>query len=267
MKKTVVYPFNITAFCSAFDFRWEKSFFFSGEQHNFWEIVCVIDGSVEITEDEKVYVLSSGDMICHAPTEFHRIKSYGGTEPHVNVLSFTHRGELPKNLSDGPFSLSAEELSEYTRLFKSIHRWFNLDEVDDPSVSAECTLSLSSFLLRLSRRKPSEKTAPLGRRAGEYRRIVKIMQSGIYENLTLSDIALRAAVSVSTVKSLFLSFLGISPIRYYSLLQIEEAKRLLCDGLSVSEIAERMNFSSPNYFCSFFKRLVGASPSRYKGNL
>ena len=267
MRKTVVYPFNITAFCSAFDFRWEKSFSFAGEQHNFWEIVCVIDGTVEITEDENIYVLSSGDMICHAPSEFHRIKSYGGTEPHVIVLSFTHRGEIPKGLSNGTFSLSADELSEYTHIFKNIHRWFNHGAEDTPLLSAESTLRLSAFLLHLSERTPSVKTTSVSRRAEEYQRIVKIMQSGIYENLTLSDIAQRSAVSVSTVKTLFLTFLGISPIKYYSLLQIEEAKRLLNADISIYEIADKMNFSSPNYFCSFFKRICGISPSRYRSNL
>jgi AraC-like DNA-binding protein len=82
--------------------------------------------------------------------------------------------------------------------------------------------------------------------------------------VTLSDIAKRSAVSISTVKPLFFNFLGVSPIKYYSLLQIDEAKRLLNEGLTVSEISEKMNFSSPNYFCSFFKRMAGCTPSKYR---
>lgn len=264
MKKEISYPFKITAFHSAFDFKWDKTFNFAGERHGFWEIVAVCGGKVEITEDEKIYVLSAGDMICHAPLEFHRIRSYGDTEPHVLVISFEHEGTLPEKLADGPFSLSADELSSYTHLFKRIYEWFNVETEGDEYLGAATGYALSDFILRLSSAHTPFKAVNVSGRAREYQQIVKIMQNAVYDNLTLSDIARRAAVSVSTVKSLFFTFLGISPIKYYSLIQIDEAKRLLSDGYSINETSEKMNFSSPNYFCSFFKRIVGCTPSRYK---
>lgn len=264
MKKTIRYPFYITAFQSAFDFKWDKTFSFAGERHGFWEIVAVCGGKVEITEDEKIYVLSAGDMICHAPLEFHRIRSYGDTEPHVLVISFEHEGALPEKLADGPFTLSADELSRYTHLFKKLHEWFNGETDSGQDLGAAVGYSLSDFILSLCSAHTPSKAVNVSGRAREYQQIVKIMQSAVYDNLSLSDIARRATVSVSTVKSLFFTFLGISPIKYYSLIQIDEAKRLLSDGLSVNEVSEKMNFSSPNYFCSFFRRMVGCTPSKYK---
>ncbi len=264
MKKTVQYPFRITAFHSSFDFKWDKTFSFAGERHGFWEIVAVCSGKVEITEDEKIYVLSAGDMICHAPTEFHRIRSYGDTEPHVLVVSFEHEGVLPEKLSDGPFTLSPNELAEYSLIFKRLYEWFNGETDSSEGYGAAIGFALSDFILRLSSAHTPFKAVNVSGRAREYQQIVKIMQSTVYDNLSLSDIAKRAAVSVSTVKSLFFTFLGISPIKYYSLIQIDEAKKLLSEGASVCEISEKMNFSSPNYFCSFFKRIVGCTPSKYK---
>ncbi len=264
MKKTVFYPFKITAFHSAFDFKWDSSFNFMGERHGFWEIVTVCSGKVEITEDEKIYVLSAGDMICHAPLEFHRIRSYGDTEPHVLVTAFEHDGILPEKLADGPFTLSADELAQYSMIFKKLHEWFNEETDGRETVGAMTGLSLSDFILRLSSEHTPVKAASTSGRAREYQQIVKIMQNAVYDNLSLSDIARCAAVSVSTVKSLFFTFLGISPIKYYSLIQIDEAKKLLSEGFSVNETSEKMNFSSPNYFCSFFKRIVGCTPAKYK---
>ena len=51
-----------------------------------------------MTEDERVYTLKEDSIIFHAPMEFHRIKSAGGSSPSVRVMSFTASGELPDQL-------------------------------------------------------------------------------------------------------------------------------------------------------------------------
>ena len=42
------------------------------------------------------------------------------------------------------------------------------------------------------------------------------------------------------------------------------AKKLLAGGMGVTEVAEKMSFSSQNYFSVVFKRKVGVSPLQYK---
>ena len=263
MKKEIHHPFLIRTLRSAYDFRWDASFRFAGERHDFWEFVCVLDGMVEVVEDEKVYLLSSGEMICHASGEFHRIRSFGNTAPHVLVLSFQHEGEIPAKLADGLFLLSSDERNEYQAIFSRAKAWFSDCVPNDQLAGAEAAAALTSFLCRLATTHDPHNTQSHSDRAREYRRIVEIMQDAVCENLSLAEIAARAAVSASTVKALFAAFSSISPIKYYSQLQIEHAKKLLWEGVSIAEIADRMRFSSPNYFSSFFKRLHGASPRDY----
>ncbi|MBR2073410.1 MAG: AraC family transcriptional regulator, partial [Alistipes sp.] len=46
---------------------------------------------------------------------------------------------------------------------------------------------------------------------------------------------------------------------------VYEAKRLLkYSGLSIREIAIKLNFASQSFFGKYFKQRVGVSPSRYK---
>ena len=46
---------------------------------------------------------------------------------------------------------------------------------------------------------------------------------------------------------------------------VYEAKRLLkYSGLSIQEIATKLNFASQSFFGKYFKQRVGVSPSRYK---
>ena len=257
--------FSVTSFHSAIPFQWDESFIFDGEDHDFWEIVFVTEGEVEVTEDEKVYRLQKNDLILHAPMEFHRIRSYGGTLPHVLVLSFKHQGLMPSSLSEGLFSLSKDEVDEYHALFLRAHHWFR-DQGDETSASkgAEIGTSLASFLLRTCARHIPGSTVSNQSRAREYQYVIEAMQREVCSNLTLPEIAARAAISVSKMKSLFLTYSGVSPKKYYAQLQIREAMRYLESGMSVSEVSDRLSFSSPNYFSLFYKRHLGYPPHKSK---
>ena len=99
--------------------------------------------------------------------------------------------------------------------------------------------------------------------AQEYRKIVEAMRRGLHKNLTLSDLSKECHVSVSYIKTLFQTQVGISPKLFYTQLRRTEALRLLMGGVPVGEVAERMNFSSPNYFSSFMKKHLGMPISEY----
>ena len=262
MSRVIEYPFSIFDINTANDFYWDENFNFKGESHNFFEIVCVLDGAVESVEDEKVYILHRGDMVLHAPMEFHRIKSALSSRPHVLIMSFHHSGELPSILSEGVFSLTDGEICEYERIFGLCYEFLRGE--GEQKVGMSAGLGLCDFLLRLSSSHIPGDTASKGKRAEEYRRIVDVMQAGIGENLTLSEIAVRSAVSLSSMKLLFKEFSGESPKLYYSKLRLREACRLLDTGASVAEVAIKLGFSSPNYFSLFFKRNVGMLPKSFK---
>ena len=255
--------FDIRAFYSAFKFQWDKNFVFSGESHEPWEIVFVTDGRVEVTEDEKIYRLGAGDMILHAPWEFHRIRSSEGTSPCVMVMAFLASGELPSKLKNGIFSLDRMLFGEYLEVFESIYKVIS-KKSENEYCATEAAALLTSFLIRLSK-KLNDETQPISTvSAREYKSAVFAMNEGICENLTLTDIAQSCNVSVSYLKLLFDKYAGVSPKSYYSKLRIQHACELLKSGMSVTATADAMNFSSPNYFCVFFKRHMGISPFEYQ---
>lgn len=257
------YPFRITAFHSAYDFSWDDTFRFLGESHDFWEFVCVLDGEVEVVEDEKVYSLYGGDMICHGPNEFHRICSAGGSHPHVLVLTFNHEGELPPRLWEDVFFLSPEEKTEYYEIFKRVYAAFHGVNTD-PYAEAEAAYALAAFLVRLAAHKPASRPPLRASRSAEmYQELIETMKAGVAENYSLNDLAKRHAISVSAVKKLFRDYAGIGAMSYYAMLRGQEALRLLTNGKSIEETAEMLNFSSVNYFSLCFKKQFGAPPARY----
>lgn len=263
MAKNIEKQFEITAFYTAFSFAWNSDFVFHGESHDFWEIVFVLDGHIEATEDEKIYQLQENDLILHAPMEFHRIKSAGGTCPSGVILSFSANGHLPDRLWEGSFALNAEESAEYRALTQRIIAFWGSD-IDSSYAGQEAGDALAAFLIRLGSNKRPNLRLDHSQSAIEYKHAISVMNEHVCKNSTLGEIARGCNISVSYLKLLFQKYAGISPKRYYDNLRIQYAVSQIRAGVTSAEIAAKMNFSSACYFSTFFQRQTGKKTSAYR---
>ena len=78
---------NVSKIVTVHYFEFDKNFVFKGESHDFWEMVYVDKGSVQIGRDLENLSLSQGEIIFHRPNEFHSIKALGSA-PNFFVVSF-----------------------------------------------------------------------------------------------------------------------------------------------------------------------------------
>lgn len=254
--------FRFTLLRTVWNFNWDESFVFSGETHISWEIVYVASGCVCVTEDENLYTLREGEMIIHAPMEFHSIRSAENTNPNVYVITSIVEGALPKNLTEGVFALTQAEQKEYKEIYSRLFDFFNSDE-RDALYGQECTDSLSAFLIRINKNHTAEAKLLLSHSAMEYKRIILSMVEHVSDNCTLEELAALNKTSASNIKALFKKHSGTSPMLHYSRLRCTEAIRLMSEGYSAAETANALNFSSPNYFNTFFKRMTGKPPAAF----
>lgn len=257
--------FSIRYFWTSHDYYWSDDFVFEGEEHSEWELVYVVSGAVECTEDNHVYHLTKGNFLVHGPMEFHTIRSADNTTPHVLITSFSVDGTLPEELKDGVFSLSTDMQHTYEGIFKMVKE-FTEEPDGNALLGEEATHRLSAFLLRLNRRYTAENSLLRSRAASQYTQLVETMTARVCDNCSLEEIAAQHHISVSYVKQLFQRFAGISPKMYYSRLRYSEAVRLLSEGFTAAQVADRLNCSSPNYFSVFFKKMSGQPPARYMRN-
>ena len=255
--------FLITGIGHVHDRMFSQKHDFKGERHDFTEIVYVHSGSVQIVENENVYVLGDGDLLIHAPMEFHCIKSYADTQPHVYNLSLTAEGQLPTQLFAGVFHLDRQMQAEFLSCVE-MGRQLLGDKQHTHLAGQRTAENLSVFLLELCRRKASTQVDATDGAARIYRRLVKDMQASVCMDLTLDQIAAQGFISISYLKQLFRQYANTTPKRFYDELRIKYAAAQLKEGKPVSEIAETMGFSSPNFFTTFFKRHMGVTPSVYR---
>ncbi len=85
-------------------------------------------------------------------------------------------------------------------------------------------------------------------------------------SLNVAKLAALSGMSDTYFRKLFVSLLGITPLKYINDLRVSYAMELLNSGyFSVSEIAEKCGFENQKYFSAVIKKQTGFPPSFFKG--
>ena len=94
--------------------------------------------------------------------------------------------------------------------------------------------------------------------------VTSYIRAHLGEPLSVAQISARFHYSRNRMGHLYKAATGISLGRAIALERIARAKELLADGeKSVTEIAEDLGYSSPQYFSKKFAQEVGCPPSQY----
>lgn len=108
------------------------------------------------------------------------------------------------------------------------------------------------------------------RRLGERTELDDVLlwiEDEAHRELTLADIAARAAVSVRTLNRRFQAETGQTPMQWLTGVRIRNAQHLLestADG--IESIGRHVGFSSPANFREQFRKLTGVSPQQYRNS-
>lgn len=97
-------------------------------------------------------------------------------------------------------------------------------------------------------------------------KLTEYMQTNLYKNLSLQEIADYFEISPSYICRIFKVYYNDTPISYYNRIKIEEARKMLDEyqNMRVKDIAEMLGFSDQYYFSKVFKQQFGVSPLVYK---
>ncbi len=253
------------------DAQKKPDFHFEGESHPFWEMVYVKDGNVGVSADERIYSLSAGDIIFHKPMEFHRIWSAENSSPMLNIITFEAEGEKVNELCDLTLKLDEagiillERCVDIGKKAFTYNRGRVITAVEDERLCQEYCNYLEIFLLSLLSRGSFEKL-PIESSDDSriFSDVVLFLRDNIEKKLNVEQIADRFFISPSRIKRLFSKYAGIGVISYFNNMKILEAQKLLREGFSASETAEKLGFANQFYFCTVFKRILGITPMDFK---
>lgn len=267
--KPIKRDIKIETFMSCLNDIRPKGFDFSGEMHDFWEVVYLKSGCAIATADDRVYEITAGQLLFHKPLEFHRIRSAYDSTPHLLNISFTASGDRMKQFENAFFELNSEQQATFETINKKIgkiEKMYKNGEQNSKDYSAETTeaaVMLENLLIELS-----ETNEPVKNKRTEnekqYSNIISVLNDNCEDNFSVDDIAKLCGMSVSNLKRIFALYSDIGIAKYFLKLKLRRACELIVSGVGTTEIAERLGFSSTAYFNTVFKREMGITPAQFR---
>jgi AraC-like DNA-binding protein len=93
---------------------------------------------------------------------------------------------------------------------------------------------------------------------------VTFINENIASKITVSEIAERAGVNITTLERHFAAVFRIPPLEYIKKKRLGEAERLISDGVSVTDACYKSGFSDLSKFIITFRRHFGKTPKQYQ---
>ena len=130
---------------------------------------------------------------------------------------------------------------------------------------------VNTLAVHLLRHYSTDRVVPdlhLGRLpAHKLRRVIDFIEANLEENLTLTEIAQEADLSLYHFARAFKQTLGVTPIQYLMQQRIERAKQLLADSdLPLSEIALNVGFKNQSHFTTLFRKFTEMTPKAWRNS-
>lgn len=275
-------PVEVRQLYSVHYFEYAGSYTYPGERHDFWELLYVDKGVLSVTADDRDFRLSQGQIVFHAPGEFHALSAVG-VAPDLVVVSFRCDSPAMDFFRGRVCSLRGEERSLLGRIVAESADAFSTP-LNVPSVTelkrrgeqpfgGEQLLcaALEELLIRLIRRgglghggAPQTQTDAPAEDSGILEQVTEYLERHIDRPLTLEEICRDNLVGRSQLQKLFHLHTGGGVMAYFGAMKINAAKRLIREGrLNFTQIAARLGYQSVHYFSRRFRLATGMSPSEY----
>ena len=272
-------------------FEYMKDFVFHGESHNFWELLYVDKGSVQVRSGEDRVHLDAGDIIFHEPNEFHAIRSVGNASPNLVAISFTTHSPSIDFFRKKSWTLTMEERTVISHIISTARETLStpmhLPSVEQIQIRQDAPfgseqlilLYLELFLITLQRDHDDNTSLtasksippfpdPSDTKSGRINEVIEYMQFHICEQLSLDQLCEHFSLSRSSIQKLFQKEKGCGPMEYFNGLKIQRAKDMIRDGRkNLTEIAGFLSYSSLPYFSKQFKKATGMAPMEYASSV
>lgn len=274
-------------------FEYAPDFRFAGESHPFWEAVYVDHGAVEIRADDRLHRLERGEMLFHAPGEFHTLRACDGRAPDLFIISFIADGpgmDFFRQRRCRPDHRDRDDIAgiirEGRRAFLTpLHLPQEEQLVRAPGDHADAEQMirnhLEMMLIRMKRRAeeaagdagapdPHLSYLPASEDASdpEMVAVIDYLRAHLADRLSVEAIAEATHMSRSRLQALFRRAAGCGVSAYFHRMKIEAAKvRLRTSDRSISALAMELGYASLSTFSKKFKQLTGYSPKAYRSSV
>ncbi len=216
------------------------------------------------TFDGNTVTIPTGTAVLYKPDE-PRVYTYRKTDNAVvawvrfegqqvegvlKKLGLANKHTITVNNGSGIFKYIDAICDEYTK--------------KDTGYKFSVKANLTKILVDLSR---NSADAAQSRQEQLIASICEKLSNEFYLNYSNSHYAAECSLSISHFNALFKKYTGTSPLKYRMNIRLWRARSLLLNSdYRIGEIATLIGFDDPLYFCKYFAKKYGMSPSEFREN-
>lgn len=249
-------------------------------RHDFFEVLYLLKGSGFHVIDGNKYEIGPPCVFFMSPGQAHKLELSHDIEGYIFIFTsdfYLLNRSNQNSLIEFPFFYTIHQDNpplllgneHDIRFLESLFRR-SIAEITRPG---NYTLDLLRSLLDLilttcaSRYQATENLRNKGKGQILVKRFFHLVEENNQKNLSLSDYANMIGVTANHLTQTVKLLTGKTSSQIVKAKQLLEIKRLLVHtNLSVSEIANQLNFEDQSYFTKFFKRETGLTPLQYRSD-
>lgn len=262
-----------------------KDFVFSGEEHDFWELCYIDKGEVQLFAYNQHFHLKQGEIMFFKPNMFHSCQTTNNSAPNLVNVCFHCSSQHMFFFEDKVFRLTDQERNILSEVVNEGLRTFE-PPIDSTSPNDHTLLrkgvtpfgseqlikiGFEKLLISLIRRYTiMETTETLSSPAREhieselFTDICRYLQNSLADDANLEELSHKFQIGKSQLKKLFKEKTGMGIKQYWNRLKIEQAKIMVRDEkYNMTQISEKLGYSSVHYFSRHFKNEIGMTPTEY----
>ncbi len=257
-----------------------SAFTYPEEVHDFYEFVYIDSGSIILHREDKDIELSQGEFYLIRVGKSHYYSAKDGSSAQVFIVCFRSASQA-LSILDKKIALSKEAKTIIYEIIKESKNAFvfpfnrKLKLISTPLFGAGqlVEVNIERLLISLVREESeSNRNIKFVMNTRELENnlvndIISLLKGCIYSRVSLDEISRQTYYSKTFLNGIFKKNTEYSIMQYYGRLKIEEAKKLLREGISPSSAASKLQFESPTYFTKVFKKYTGITPSEYRKKL
>ncbi len=260
--------------------------------HKQYEIILFLNDGATLEVENCVYPVQKGDLFLINNKEYHRTCGVEGKDYARYVLMFDP--EMLSSMKDAfqydfkeffeqrrenfmhKLSLEGENLAKIERLFLEVEQYTG--EKNDPVAKVNLKLTILRLLISVNEmyhflvydgnenvlleQESVDFESPVLYRE-RIEQIKKYICIHAEDKLDLDHIAQKFYMNRYYLSHYFKKETGFTILQYITNQKMMLAKTLLRDGVSITEAAIRLSYSSDSHFISVFKKNVGITPKKY----
>lgn len=233
--------------------------------HSECEIYINVSGKVSFMVENRIYPIFPGSIVITKPYEYHHCICHTddihkhfciwfSSEKNESIFDMFFKREMGEN------NLLVLSADKHKKLFSLCHELLNNSNTE--------FLKLYHFINLINYLNTAE-TPDL--RANMYPHdvydVLDYINFNFTEQISISDLAKKAHVSLSSLERHFFEALRMTPSAYLKNKRLSNAAEMLYNGASVTDACYKSGFSDQSKFINLFKKNYGFTPLQYKKNV